>query len=385
MTPSLLRLRGGRAWLPTGWRDDCDIAIADGVVAALDGAHGAEGETLDTAGCVIAPGFVDLHVHGAGGAMFEDGDRDGIRRIRATLAARGTTALLATIAALPAEALHRAVVAAASAMGEVGGARLLGIHLEGPFLNPRRCGAQQVEWMRPPAIDELDRLQDAAAGAIRLLTLAPELPGALDLIRHARRRGITVSLGHSEATAEQVEAAIAAGATQVTHCFNAMAPLHHREIGLLGVALSDDRLRLELIADGVHVARGALTLAMRSKGAGGWMLVSDGVAAVGLASGPMRLFGTDCIASDAVRLADSGRLAGSCLVLADAVRNLRAWMPDLADEAILAAATSVPATPIGCGERCGCIAVGQPADLVVLDPEWRLRTVILAGEVLPVS
>ncbi|HSQ01340.1 MAG TPA: N-acetylglucosamine-6-phosphate deacetylase, partial [Candidatus Dormibacteraeota bacterium] len=303
----------------------------------------------------------------------------------ATLAAHGTTALLATIAALPAEPLRRAVATVAAAMGEANGARLLGIHLEGPFLNPRRGGAQRTAWMRAPSIDELDRLQEAAAGTIRLLTLAPELPGALELIRHARRRGITVALGHSEASADEVAAAITAGATHVTHCFNAMAPLHHREVGLLGMALIDDRLRIELIADGVHVERRALALAVRSKPAGSWILVSDGVAAVGQPPGPLRLFGAECVASDAVRQADGGRLAGSCLTLAEAVRNLRRWLANVADATILEAASRHPAAAIGCDDRCGRLIVGRPADLVVLDREWRLARVLVAGQALSVS
>ena len=208
-------------------------------------------------------------------------------------------------------------------MGETAGTRLLGIHLEGPFLNPRRGGAQRTEWMRAPSIDELDHLQEAAAGNIRLLTAGARAPRRDRAHPSRAPRGIAVALGHSEASAEQVEAAIAAGATHVTHCFNAMAPLHHRDVGLVGMALTDDRLRIELIADGVHVERRALALAVRSKPAGGWILVSDGVAAVGQPPGPLRLFGAECVASDAVRQADSGRLAGSCLTLVEAVRNLR--------------------------------------------------------------
>jgi N-acetylglucosamine-6-phosphate deacetylase len=240
--------------------------------------------------------------------MFEDGDRDGVRRIRATLAAHGTTALLATIAALPPGTLARAVATATAAMIEPGGARILGIHLEGPFstraaARSERRDARSVDrGARPPA--GYRRRRDS------LLTLAPELPGALEVIRHARGQGITVALGHSEASAAQVEAAIAAGATHVTHCFNAMAPLHHREVGLAGVALTDDRLRIELIADGVHVDRRAIALAVRSKARGGWMLVSDGVAAVGQPAGPLTLFGAACIAGDAVRQADTGASPG---------------------------------------------------------------------------
>lgn len=378
-----LLLRGGRVFARSGWREDCDVCVADGRIVALGAGLDAGGTAvLEVPGGVVAPGFVDLHVHGAGGAMFEAGDRDGVRRIRTTLAARGTTALLATVAALPPEPLRRAVAGIAAAIAEPVGARLLGIHLEGPFLNPRRSGAQRPDWMRPPSIDELEALQVAAGGHIRLLTVAPELPGALALIRHARRRGIVVSLGHSEASAAQVTAAIAAGATQVAHCFNAMAPLHHREVGLAGVALLDERLRVELIADGAHVEPRALALALRSKPAGGWLLVSDGVAAVGRPPGPIELFGTACVVGDAVRQVDGGRLAGSCITMADAVRNLRAWFPEVPAATVLQAASAVPAAAVECADRCGSIAVGQPADLVLLDGALRLRRTWAAGQVM---
>lgn len=377
-----LRLRGGRVLTADGWRDDCDVRVAGDTIAGLGASAIAGAEAaIDARGHVVAAGFVDLHVHGAGGAMFEDADADGVRRIRGALAAQGTTALLATIAALPPEPLRRAVATVTAAMRDNLGASLLGIHLEGPFLNPRRGGAQRPDWMRPPSTAELDALQEIAEGHIRLLTLAPELPGAVELIRHARALGVTVSLGHSEATAERVEAAITAGATHVTHCFNAMPPLHHRAVGLLGMALADDRLRVELIADGLHVDRRALALAVRSKRRGRWLLVSDGVAAIGQAPGPLRLFGADCVATDVVRRVGDGRLAGSCLTLAAAVRNVRDWMPDVADELVLEAASTVPAASIGRSDHGQRLAVGGRADLVLLDPTWRLATVVLAGAV----
>lgn len=377
--PALL-LRGGRVLAAEGWRADCDVRVDGGVITALGPDLDADGaEVVEARQEIVAPGFVDLHVHGAGGAMFEDGDRDGVRRIRAALAAHGTTALLATVAALPPEDLRRAVAGIAAAMAEPGGARLLGIHLEGPFLNPRRGGAQRPDWMREPSIEELEALQAAAGGHIRLLTMAPELPGALELIRHARRRGMVVALGHSEASAAQVEAAIAAGATQVTHCFNAMAPFHHRDVGLAGMALLDERLRIELIADGAHVEPRALRLAVRCKPDGGWVLVSDGVAAVGQGPGRLQLFGAACSAGDAVRQADSGRLAGSCITLADAVRNLRGWLPEHPLEALLRAASTVPAAAIGCGDRHGVLAAGRQAEMVVLDRDLQLCRALSAG------
>jgi N-acetylglucosamine-6-phosphate deacetylase len=377
-----LLLCGGRALVGDEWREPCDVRVADGRIAALGADLPTDGASvIDAAGLEVVPGLVDLHVHGAGGAMFEDGRTDAVHHIRAALAANGTTAILATLAALAPADLERAVAAIATG-GDGGGARVLGIHLEGPFLNPRRAGAQRSAWMRAPDIDEVDRLQACCGGLIRHVTVAPELPGALPFIAALRQRSITASLGHSEASAEVVEAAIEAGATHVTHLFNAMAPLHHRAVGLAGVALSDDRLAVELIADGVHVDRRALALAVRAKPPAGWLLVSDGVAAVGCPPGPIRLFGADCVIDDAVRLAGDGRLAGSCLTLAAAVRNLRAWLPALPPAAVFDAASRHPAASIGRGAECGALAVGRAADLVVLGPIGEVRAVVLAGQLI---
>lgn len=378
-----LLVRGGRALIGDEWREPCDVRIENGRIAALGSDLPIAGAgVIDADGLEVAPGLVDLHVHGAGGAMFEDGRAEAVRHSRAAVAANGTTAILATLAALAPEDLERAVAAIATG-SDGGGARVLGIHLEGPFLNPRRAGAQQSDWMRAPDIGEVDRLQARCGGLVRHVTVAPELPGALPFIAALRQRSITVSLGHSEASAEVVEAAIAAGATHVTHLFNAMPPLHHRAVGLAGVGLSDDRLAVELIADGVHVDRRALALAVRAKPAARWLLVSDGVAAVGCSPGPIRMFGADCVIGDAVRLAGDGRLAGSCLTLAAAVRNLRAWLPALPPAAVLDAASRHPAASIGRGAECGALAVGRGADLVVLSPTGDLRVVVIAGQVIP--
>lgn len=374
-------IRGGRVLTPDGWLAGGDVGIDAGRIAAI-GIDLAGEALLDARDLLVLPGFVDLHVHGAGGAQFEEGTLAAARQVLEALARLGTTSALATLAALPPDALLAAAGAIAAARDGGAGARLLGIHLEGPFLSPRHAGAQNPDWMRPPSLRELEAVQAACGGLVRLVTVAPELPGALEFIAAARRRGVRVALGHSEAAAGQVEAAVAAGATQVTHLFNAMPSLHHRTPGLVGVALADGRLAVELIADGVHVDARAVRLAARCKGQGGVLLVSDGVAA-GAPPGPLHLFGAACIAGDAVRRADDGRLAGSCLTLPAAVRNLRAWLPEWAEEDILAAASAVPARALGeCAADAGVLALGAPADVVLLDRQWGLRHVLRAGRIV---
>jgi N-acetylglucosamine-6-phosphate deacetylase len=378
-----LVLRGGTVLAPTGWLPECDVAIAHGRVAAVKrGVDAGAAESIDARDLLVVPGFVDVHVHGAGGAMFEDGREEAAEHISSVLAPFGTTGLTATIAALPPEQLRAAVEAVARAAPRCAGTRLLGIHLEGPILNPRRAGAQRAESMRAPSVAELDALQDCSGGMIRLLTLAPELPGALELIAAARRRGIAVALGHSEATEQDVLSAIAAGATHVTHLFNAAAPMHHRAPGLIGTALTDDRLSVELIADGAHLHRRAIDLALRCKPAAKVVLVSDGVAAVGLPDGEMELFGTPCIAAEAVHVRATGQLAGSRLTLDAALRNLRAWFPDVPLERFALSASAASATLIARHDRIGAIAAGYDADLVALTPALDVALTIIAGHVV---
>ena len=378
-----LVVHGGTVLSPTGWLPDCDVQIADGHVVGV-GAHAPAGgaAAIDARGHLIVPGFIDVHVHGAAGAMFEDGQEDGVERISAQLAQFGVTGIAATVAALPPERLEAVVRAIARAAPRCSGARILGIHLEGPFLNSQRAGAQHAGWMRAPSIDEVDALQAASGGMIRLITVAPELPGALAFIAAVRARGIAVALGHSQASEEHVLAAIVAGARHVTHLFNAMAPFHHRDPGLIGTALTDDRLSVELIADGVHLHRRALDVALRCKPADKLVLISDGVAAVGQPDGDFELFGVPCVARDAVRVRSSGQLAGSRLTLDRALRNLRAWFPNLALERLLAAATAAPAALLGCDDRGRAITSGGAADLVVLTPALEVAVTIAAGRVV---
>jgi N-acetylglucosamine-6-phosphate deacetylase len=378
-----LVLRGGTVLTPSGWLPDCDVAIAGGRIAAVGGAaHAGAAQAIDVRNRLLVPGFIDVHIHGAFGGMFEEGRAEVAEQVSSILPRFGVTGIAATIAALPPAHLRAAVEAIASAAPRCSGARLLGIHLEGPFLNPCRAGAQRAAWMRAPAIAELEELQARSGGIVRLLTLAPELPGALAVITSARRAGVAVALGHSEASEDAVLAAIDAGAAHVTHLFNAAAPLHHRAPGLIGTALTDDRLSVELIADGVHVHRRAIDLALRCKPPDKVVLVSDGVAAVGMPDGDVELFGVPCIAGDAVRVRDGGQLAGSRLTLDAALRNLRAWFPALPIERFVNAASAVPAALLGWGDRIGSIAPGYEADMVALTPALDVTLTIAAGHVV---
>lgn len=374
-----LLLRNGKVLLPSGWQAT-DLRVEEGTIDRIGhGLPSGGAEVFDAGGMLVAPGFIDLHIHGAAGAMCEEADAEGIQRISATLARFGVTGFLATLAALPAERLRAAVAAIATVAGSESGARILGMHLEGPYLSPLRAGAQVVPWMRAPSIEEFDALQDLSGGRIRLVTVAPELPGAVPFIAAVRERGAQVAIGHSNATAEEMLLGIEAGATHATHLFNAMRELHHREPGVIGVALTEDSVSVELICDGHHLAPRVTDLALRCKPRGKAVLVSDAVGALGMPDGDYEMFGIACkIAGGAVRLRDGGNLAGSCLSLDRAVRNLHRWLPRLPLEDVLRAASSAPAAVIG-ETQTGAIVEGRSADLVVLDSNLEVVATICRG------
>jgi N-acetylglucosamine-6-phosphate deacetylase len=364
-------------WSP-GW-----LAAAGGRIQALGpgeapGGIRAEvsalGVVVDGLGGVLLPGFIDVHVHGGDGADAMDANADGLRRMARFHARHGVTSLLPTTWSAPPAALEAAVGAIGQAVGPVdGGATILGAHLEGPWINPARAGAQDPAGIRLPDAAEAQRLLDISPGTVRLLALAPEMPGADTVIGECVGRGVVVAAGHTEASWEQMQAAVRLGVRQVTHTFNAMAGLGHREPGTAGAALALPELRCELIADGHHVHAGAMVVLARAKGRDGVMLISDAVRAAGLPEGDVDLGGrTAQHCCGAVRLAD-GRLAGSVLTLDVALRNFAAatgWgWADLAR-----ATAGNAAAALGLSTK-GRLAAGLDADVVLLADDG-------AGEVL---
>ncbi len=339
--------------------------------------------SLDAAGCFAVPGFIDLHVHGGGGYSCSTNDPRELRRYAAWVAATGVTAFLAGVVAPTPAAGHAALAAVAAADADTaGGARLLGAHLEGPFLNPARHGAFPPSSLRPPDLGELRGYLAAASGALRILTLAPELPGAAALVHAALDAGVRVSMGHSDATYDQALQALDQGLRHVTHCFNAMRPFHHRDPGIIAAALADARPTVELIADGVHVAPGALRLAIAAAGPGRVCLATDAIPVAGQAGGTEFDLGAvrGRVVDGAARLSD-GTLAGSVATMAGNVRRLsRELGVPLADAVRMASTT--PAAALGMGDRFGRLAPGFAADLVLLDADLRpVRTFVRGRQV----
>jgi N-acetylglucosamine-6-phosphate deacetylase len=354
-----LAIRGGCVLTPEGFRDGLDVTIGEARIVAL-GAAPAASQDVDASGLYVLPGFVDVHLHGAGGSASP-------AEMARFLPRTGVTAFLPTLAASSPDETLDFVRSVAGVTTGPGTAEVLGSHLEGPYLSPSHCGAQPGEHLRPPDPAEIERLLAAAGRTLRRVTLAPEMAGALAAIGQLTAAGVQVSLGHSACTYEQAMAAAGRGASSVTHTYNAMGAFHQRAPGLVGAALACERLVAELIADGVHVHPAAALALIRARGAAGVAIVSDGLPPLGLPPGEYA-WGARTVVSDgtAVRLR-SGGLAGSATSLVQALRNLVGWGVPVADAARMLSQTGARLAGAGAGERKGAIAVGFDADVVLLD------------------
>jgi N-acetylglucosamine-6-phosphate deacetylase len=313
--------------------------------------------------------------------------------VTAAVARFGTTSIVATtVTASPDEtcrsvaAIARAAErgAVASGLGSDGArAEILGVHFEGPFISEARRGVHPAEWIAAPSVALLDRFLDAAQDAARILTLAPELPGALELVREARRRGLVAAMGHTDASYPEAEAAIAAGVRHAAHVFNAMRPFSHRETGVLGAVLTSREVTAELIADGVHVDDAAIRLLLAAKGVDLTVLVSDGTAATGMPDGRYRLGSFEVNVTGGVCRNAEGKLAGSTLTLDRAVRQIVSLGVGLSDAVRMA--TLNPARVLGLEARKGILAAGADADLVLLDEQLQIAGVMTRGAGWPAT
>ena len=368
-----VRLIDDGAVTPDAW-----IAFADGLVQAT-GTGGAwrelpAADVIDGHGAHLAPGFVDIHGHGGAGASFDDGV-EAIRTARAMHLAHGTTrAVISLVTASIDDLAHRVGVVADLAERD---AAILGSHLEGPFLDAGHKGAHTEALLRAPDAASVERLVDAGRGTVRQVTLAPELPGGLEATAQFVAAGTAVAVGHTAATEAEARAAFDAGATILTHAFNAMPGIHHRAPGPVVAAMRDDRVTLELIADGIHVHPDVISLAFA--GAPGRIaLITDAMAAAGASDGHYELGGLAVtVTAGTARLDSNGAIAGSTLTQDAALRLV--VRSGLALPAAVAALTSVPARAIGVAGRYGSLRPGAAADAVLLDDDLQVRQVWVNG------
>ncbi len=363
-----------RGFTPAAFR------VEGGVFTGILPPDAAEKDAVDLGGALVIPGLIDIHTHGNSGADFSDGDEKGLKAMAAFLAKTGVTGFAPASMTLPYEVLGRAYAAARSVHDEApaGCARILGINMEGPFFSEKKKGAQNAAYLHAPDFEAFRRLYEDCGGLIRIVDLAPELPGAVDFARRAAAL-CTVSVAHTDADYEQARAVYEAGATHLTHLFNAMPAIHHRRPGVIGAAAERENVYAELICDGQHVHESAVRMAFKLFPER-ICLISDALRCCGMPDGQYELGGQDVFLSGGIaRLAD-GTIAGSAATLLECLQNAVAFGVDR--DAAIRAATLNPAKQLGCADRFGSIEMGKQADFLVCDEALALRRVYLGGEAL---
>lgn len=365
--------------------EDAALLIEGGIIAAVGKREGltvpANARVIDFGDAILAPGLIDIHIHGAAGHDVMDASEDGLAAIERLLVRHGVTSYCPTTVTAPMEetlqsleALGRAVQKKDTTLDR---ARPLGIHLEGPFLSHARRGVHSPLYLQRASQHIFDQMWDAAGRQVSILTIAPELDGALELIRNATARGICVSIGHSNASLEQTVAGVRAGTRHATHTFNAMRRMDHRDPGLLGAILTDNNLTADIIADGQHVRPEVVDVFLRAKGLDRAVLITDGISATGMPDGTYHLGSYQVEVCDG-RCESHGKLAGSVLTMDLAIRNVMKFGGISFQDAIRLA-TLNPARVLGIENRKGSLQVAADADIAVFSPAGEIRQTIVGG------
>jgi N-acetylglucosamine-6-phosphate deacetylase len=390
---TMIVLCANRLYTPLEEIQDPLLFIEDGLISAVSSRAQKEipnhatvlDLTKDFAGAILAPGFVDIHMHGGAGLDVMRASPAELLHLNKFLTTHGVTGYFPTTVAAPLdqtcaalERLANAIEAApASGNGNLVRARPLGIHLEGPFLSHKRRGVHPPEYLVEPTLEIFDRLWQAGRGQVRMMTIAPELPGALEVIAEAARRNVCVSIGHSDAELDAARAGVRAGARHATHTFNAMRPLDHRDPGILAEVLTDSRLTADIIVDGIHVAPEVVQLFLHAKGVERAVLITDATAAAGMPDGVYQLGPIQVEVKDG-RCTRDGKLAGSVLTMDRAVRNVTRFAGWSLHHSVRAA-TLNPARAAGLAQAYGVLAPGAEANLVVLSPSGEVRQTFVRG------
>lgn len=374
-------LRGAQVVDADGVRPGTDVIVEGAVIRAVGPCLDVEGAAIDAAGVTVTPGFIDVHTHGGGGFDLHTVKTQDIQAYARWAPSTGTTAFLIGVVGVPGSWPREHLQAAVAAIeSQPEGAEPLGIHLEGPYINIERRGAHDPSWLRPPNTEETQQLLDLAGRHLRLVTLAPELPGGHEMIRQLVAGGVTVSMGHTDATYEQARAAIGLGVTHTTHCFNAMRPLLHREPGVLGALVEAEGVQGELIADGVHVEPPAMKFLVRALGPERTVVVTDALSVAGMPGATFTFAGQPArVEGGVARLAD-GSITGSLLTMEQALRNVLVMTGVKLHEAVGMLSLN-PARAARGDDRKGRVREGFDADLLVFDSSLRLQATICRGAV----
>ncbi|MBE3127218.1 MAG: N-acetylglucosamine-6-phosphate deacetylase [Candidatus Atribacteria bacterium] len=339
-------------------------------------------EIIEAKDKFVVPGYIDIHVHGGGGSDVMDGEYEAIKQVATTHSRFGTTAFLPTTMTMAKDKIIKSLKSIHEArLKGTGTAEILGIHLEGPYINPEKKGAQKEEDIKKVSVEEFLEFNQASGNLIRLVTIAPEMPGAIDFIRWLHQQGIIVSVGHSNATYKQVQEGIQAGLSHVTHIFNAMRGLHHREPGVVGAALSSPKLIVEMIADGVHLHPMVLKMLTQIKESEKLVLITDAMRATGFKEGTYDLGGQEVIVTQGQAKLKNGTLAGSVLTMDKAVKNLVTKVGISLLNAVQMASYN-PAKCLGIDDRKGSLEINKDADIVILNKNLETELTMVAGKVV---
>ncbi len=374
-------LIGGKIVTPFRIVNNGVIVIEDGVISELGKSDVAipDGcEVYDVSGRTITPGFVDLLVHGGGGNGFADENDESIGKVSEYFLKNGSTTVLGSLFAKPYQHLLDDLSRLAKYILENPNSNIYGIHMEGPYLNPELKGAMNENYLWKPTVESWEAMWEASQGLIKIMTIAPELPGAIEVMRAAAKKGVVLSIGHSMASYDEIELAIDNGAAHVTHIFNAMRPFHHRHPGVILGALLKNELKIELIADKLHVHPAVMELLLKLKGASGIILITDSIRAGGMHEGEYEFADQKVYMKDQKAFLEDGTLAGSTLTLNMAIRNLVETANAKLTEAVRMASLN-GAKVLNIENRKGILAVGKVADIAVMNENYEVEMTIIKG------
>lgn len=377
-----LLLKNATVILPDRELSNSSIVISNGKISRIN-ENGFESKSLDLQGASLFPGFIDIHIHGAIGVDANDADAEGLRRAAKFLAGKGVTAWLPSLVPDSTDNYQKSIAAMDEIMQtqdveQSSGARVLGVHYEGPFVSEKQCGALRTRFFRTFS-GEIGLPRLSAENAIHLTTLAPEIAGGIELIKKLRAENWIVSIGHTRADVETLDAALTVGARHLTHFFNAMSGLHHRDVGVVGWGLGEENVTFDIIADGVHVAPPMLRFAARTKTPAKTVLISDAVSPAGLGDGEFEIWGEKIAVKNGKTENERGSIAGSVITMLDAVRmmlKLGFSAPEVAQMAALN-----PARVLGIENDYGSIEIGKRADLTALDADGNAVLTIIGGRI----